>query len=136
KLAFGIEITDASFKRLLNSFGRAELADILGEIGLNVSGSKDQQIDRLVESLVPASEILDKLPLDVLRDLCRKERVAISGAKNIVITNLLEHYEGNKDLSRLENFEQKNIIPAEPQSREMEKELFSRLLLNLTGQQL
>lgn len=134
--AFGIEISDDAFKRLLENLTKDDLTLILEQYGLNVSGAKSVLVDRLLKSLVPASDILDVLHLESLRELCRQQEVHVSGAKNVVIANLIQHFDDNKDLLRQQPEEIEPAVPSEPEAREMDIELYGKVLANLTGQQL
>ncbi|GAB2678169.1 hypothetical protein GCM10027036_34760 [Flavihumibacter cheonanensis] len=136
KKVFGIEITDNAFKRLLNTLSKEELAFALGSFNLNISGSKDQLIERLMNSLIPPTEILNTYSLESLRDVCRRNNISSSGVKNIVIANIIEFFDTDSDLKEKVIEVPQSIIPKEPELREMDPETYSRILLNLTGQQL
>jgi len=133
--AFGVEIMDDSYKRLLNGFSKEDLATVLTCYELNISGTKDTMISRLMNSLIPPTEILDRLHLETLRELCRRENIQVSGAKSTVISNIIQFFDEDRDLQR----EQEASIPhlpPDPEIREMEAEIYAKILTNLTGQQL
>jgi len=134
--AFGVEIMDDSFKRLLNSLSKEDLSQVLAYFQLNVSGAKDTLIERLLASLIPPLEILSQVHLESLRELCRHQGIAVSGAKNTVITNIIHHFDEDRDLET--TIEEMSLItsPAEPELREMDPDIYSKILINLTGQQL
>jgi hypothetical protein len=134
--AFGIEIMDDSYKRLLNSLSKEDMALALENFQLNVSGSKELMIDRLLNSLAPATEILNIIHLEALRDLCRHEDIQIGGAKNIVIANIIHHFDEDRDLQKDQPEEPLSLLPSTPEIREMDSQIFTRVLFNLTGQQL
>jgi hypothetical protein len=133
---FGIEIMDDSFKRLLNSLTKEDLALVLSSHALNVSGSKDAMADRIMDSLIPPSEVLGVVHLESLRELCRRETIQISGAKNTVITNIIEHFDKDKDLQIEEVADPITFTPTVPELREMDAGIYTKLLFSLTGQQL
>ncbi|GAA3942761.1 hypothetical protein GO495_08140 [Chitinophaga oryziterrae] len=133
---FGIELMDDSYKRLLSSLNRDDLAQALTYYQLNVSGSKDVVIDRLLNSLIPPADILGLFHLESLRELCRQENIQISGAKNAVIANIIQFFDEDMDLRLHQKEELLPTQPPAPEVREMSPEIYSKILLNLTGQQL
>jgi hypothetical protein len=133
---FGIEIMDDSFKRLLNELSRENLAHILSAYQLNVSGSKEALAERVINSLVPPAEILDQLNLEDLKELCRRENIQISGTKSTVINNILQYFDEDKDLISEQAEDIKPFTPPELEKREMNQEVYEKVLNNLTGQQL
>lgn len=132
---FGIEIMDDSFKRLLGKLNREDLAQALAYYQLNTSGTKEVQVERLLNSLVPPAEILDRLNLETLRELCRREDIQISGSKNTVITHIIHHFDQDKDLHQ-ELSEPEHIPVPQAELREMNVEIYEKVLSSLTGQQL
>jgi len=132
----GIEITDDSYKRLLASLSKEDLALALEHLQLNISGSKELMIDRLLNSLAPAGEMLNLIHLDNLRDLCRREDIQIGGAKNTVIANIIHYFDEAHDLQNDRPEEPLSTFPLTPEVREMDLEIFTRVLRNLTSQQL
>jgi hypothetical protein len=133
---FGIEIMDNAYKRMLNSLSKEDLAQVLSYYELNISGSKDALVERLLNSLVPATDILSQVHLESLRELCRRESLQVSGSKNMVIANIIQHFGDNRDLVEEKEEELENTLPQEPETREMDPEIYARILANLTGQQL
>lgn len=134
--AFGIDIMDDAYARLLNTFKREELSQLSIHVGLSSAGSKDDIIDRLINSLMPPFELLNVFTIDALRDCCRHNNIQISGAKNMVINNIIRFFDQGHDLLLPEAEEPEPLLPAEPEVREMDKEIFTKVLLNLTHQQL
>jgi hypothetical protein len=133
---FGIEIMDDSYKRLLNNLNKEDLALALNYYQLNVSGSKEALAGRLVNSLIPPSEILGVLHLENLRELCRRENIQVSGAKNIVIANIIQFFDEDNDLHTNLLEDSTPALPPEPEMREMDPDIYTKVLTNLTGQQL
>jgi hypothetical protein len=133
---FGIEIMDRSFERLLNGFTKEDLAFALEAFQFNVSGTKQAMIERLINSLIPTTEILGTLHLDNLRELCRQQNMQIGGVKNIVIAKIIEHFDQERDLYVPPTVDEVSATPSEPESREMEAGVYQKILLSLTGQQL
>jgi hypothetical protein len=133
---FGIEIMDDSYKRLLGSLSKEDLTLALQHYQLPISGSKDILIDRLLNVLAPPSETLTLLHLESLRDLCRSRNIQIGGTKNIVIGNIIHFFDEDQDLKETEPEEIVSLLPLSPETREMEPDIFTKILTNLTGQQL
>lgn len=133
---FGIEMMDDAFKRMLDHFGKEDLSQILNALHLNVSGAKNLLIDRIVDCLAPPTDILNLIPLDVLREVCRRLNIHSSGAKNLVVSNLIRHFDENRDLVTEAVPEEKSELPIEPEVREMNIDSYVKVLMSLTGQQL
>jgi hypothetical protein len=133
---FGIEIMDDAFKRLLVKLNREDLAQILGYYQLNTSGTKEVQVERLWSSLIPPADMLDRVNLENLREFCRRENIPLSGSKSTVISHIIQHFDEGKDLVQEQLSEPENILPPEPELREMDAEIYGKVLSNLTGQQL
>lgn len=133
---FGIELMDNAFRRLLNCLTRPDLAQILNYFQLNVSGTKDLLVERILDSLIPPSEILGQVHLEGLRELSRHENIQVSGTKNVVISNILQHFDQGNDLEPEPPSAPEKALPPEPEMREMQPEIYDKILLTLTGQQL
>lgn len=134
--AFGIEIMDDSYQRLLSNLNKEDLALVLDFYKFNISGSKDILVERLMSSLIPPGEVLGILHLESLRDLCRRKNIQISGLKNTVIDNIIQYFDADKDLHIDPPKIAEPVMPPQPELREMNPEIYSKVLLNLTGQQL
>lgn len=134
--AFGIELMDDPYRRLLNCFNREDIARVLAHYELNVGGLKEVLITRLLDSLVPPNEVLAYFHLETLKEVCRDREIQMGGLKNIVIANMIQFFDDNMDLR---TNEQKNAAPPpppEPESREMDPDLYAKILILLSGQQL
>lgn len=134
--AFGVDLMDITYRRLLNCFTKEELAGVLEHYALPVSGVKDEMIERLLNALIPAQELLNVFGIEGLRDFCRKQGITVSGVKQMVISNIIAYFDEDKDISVENAVEEEPLLPVEPEEKEMDVELFSRILLNLSNQQL
>ncbi|HEX5554894.1 MAG TPA: BREX system ATP-binding domain-containing protein, partial [Chitinophagaceae bacterium] len=134
--AFGIEMKDGPFLRLLSSLTNEDLATALTYNQLTASGTKDVKVERLLHSLIPPSDILDLFNLEVLRELCRRKNIQHLGTKGVIIDNIIGFFDGDKDLQVNQIEEPATPSLPEPEVREMDPELYSKLLMNLTVQQL
>lgn len=133
---FGIELMDDSYKRLLNNFTREEIAKVLAHYQLNVGGIKEILIGRLADSLISPSDVLGYFHLETLRDLCREKNMQVGGLKNVVIANIIQFFDEDMDLHSNENKATEEVPAPEPEIREMDGDIYSKILLLLTGQQL
>ncbi|MES1221371.1 MAG: hypothetical protein ABUT20_38075, partial [Bacteroidota bacterium] len=133
---FGIEMMDDTFKRLLVKLNKEDLAQVLGHYQLNTSGTKEAQVERLFNSLIPPADILDKMNLEDLREVCRHENIQISGSKSTVITHIIHHFDEGRDLVQQSVSEPEQILLPQPELREMDADIYGKVLNSLTGQQL
>ncbi len=133
---FGIEIMDDAYKRLLCKLSKEELSIALEYCQLNVSGSKDTLVDRMLNSLAPPAEVLNLLHLENLREFCRREDIQVSGAKSSVISHIIQHFDEGLDQSFAGAEAPVTQTPPEPELREMDAAVFAKLLFQLTVQQL
>ncbi|MBV7533820.1 BREX system ATP-binding domain-containing protein [Chitinophaga sp. sic0106] len=133
---FGIELMDDSFRRLLTAFSREELSQLLNFYQLNISGTKDIMVNRLIEALIPPNDLLSQINLENLRDYCRSNGIAISGSKNAVIANIIQYFDEECDLAAKITHDLSPLAPPEPEMREMDSDVYAKVLGNLTGQQL
>jgi hypothetical protein len=134
--SFGIELMDDSYKRLLNSLYREDLSHALGHYQLNVAGTKDMMIGRLVNNLIPPADMLSLFTLENLKDLCRHLNIQLGGTKNMVITNIIRFFDEDMDLRSNQMETPEASLPPEPEVREMSPDIYAKILTGLTGQQL
>ncbi|MGN6495632.1 MAG: BREX system ATP-binding domain-containing protein [Agriterribacter sp.] len=133
---FGMELKDEQCRRLMSGFTKEELAQVLSHYGLYVSGSKDEMIDRLIKALIPVTDFLNVFGIESLRGFCREHNLPISGVKNLVISNIIHYYEEDRDMKVESPAEPKNNFPEVPEEKETDSSVFTKVLLNLTNQQL
>jgi hypothetical protein len=133
---FGIELMDEAYKRLLGNFNREDLAQALMHYQLNTSGTKEVMIGRLLNSVIPPADILSFFNLEILRDFCRYLNIHMTGAKNLVVANIIQFFDEDMDLRQKDAKIAEPVSPPEPEIREMEPDVYSKILGSLTGQQL
>ncbi|SFW83898.1 BREX system ATP-binding domain-containing protein [Chitinophaga sancti] len=133
---FGIELMDEPYKRLLNCFKREDLALLLGHYQLNVGGTKDILIGRILGSLIPVSDVLGYFNLEELREICRHENIPVAGSKSTVIANIIRFFDDEMDLKLQELETVAPGAPPEYEPREMMQEVYAKMLNVLTIQQL
>ena len=61
------------------SLKNEQIYNALEAADLQVSGNKEERIQRLIYGLVPASEILNYFHIDELRDFCRQNCLLCKG---------------------------------------------------------
>lgn len=131
-----IDLSNASYQRLLTALTKPQLYKILEHTSLQLTGSKDEQIDRIINAMVPPAEALDFLHIEELRELARNIKAQVSGHKVEVISHIIEHFEHGRDLLKSEEQVIENKLPAEPEDRVLNNNMFTVLLKNLTVDQL
>lgn len=134
--AWGIDLEKDSYERMLNGTKNEQLYNALEKMGLSVSGTKEEKIQRIINALVPPSEFLETISIDELRDYCRQNSIQISGKKSDVVLNIINHFDCRADLRPLEEEYKKPLIPLEPEERELNNDSFTKLLQNLNNDQL
>ncbi len=134
--AWGIDLENNSYGRLLSAMTKTQLSNILDKTGLLLTGSKEEQIQRIINALIPPGEVLDFLHIEELRDLCRRTKAPVSGVKAEVIGNLIEHFDQGRDLENAEEIKAEKKLPEEPEERVMDNEVLTQFFQNLSIDQL
>lgn len=134
--AWGIDLQNSPYGRLLNAMTKKQLHNILEKTGLQVAGSKEEQIQRIINALVPPGETLDFLNIAELRDLSRRTKAPVAGIKVEVIGNLIEHFDQDRDLEIQQTEETEKTLPEVAEGRELDDAMFENLLLNLSNDNL
>ncbi len=134
--AWGIDLEKDAYERLLNGMKNDHLYSVLEMTGLQVSGSKEERILRLINALVPPTEFLDFLHIDEIREYCRRNGIQISGRKAEVISNIVDHFNRGDDLKKDEKETNKQVLPAQPEERELTSDVLTQFFQNLTNDQL
>lgn len=136
KRSLGMEIDDNSYKRLLNGLNKEDLSSILNNFRLPISGSKDDLISRLINAMIPPFDLLNVFHIEALREICRQNGITVSGIKSTVISNIVTHFDSGNDLDAGKKEEPEILIPVESEPKEMPPDIYSKVLLNLSNQQL
>ncbi|OGU59396.1 MAG: hypothetical protein A2V66_16125 [Ignavibacteria bacterium RBG_13_36_8] len=133
--AWGIDLEKDDFERLLNYLKNEQLYFTLDKTGLQLSGTKEERIERIINALIPPTELLEFFQVEELRDFCRQTGIQISGRKSEVISNIIDFFNLELDLQK-DNVEEVSPLPLEPEEREISNEVLAKLLQNLTNNQL
>ncbi len=134
--AWEVDLERDDYERFLYMLKNKQLHDSLEMIGLQVSGTKEEKIDRILSSLIPPTELLEYIPINELREFCRNNSIQISGRKPEVISNCIDFFDRKLDL--VEEVEEETIspLPSTPETRELSNEILRKLLQNLNNDQL
>jgi hypothetical protein len=136
KRSWGIDLEINPYVRLLNLIKSDHLHLVLDNTGLQLSGTKDERIDRLVNALIPPTEVLNFMQIDELREFCRNNGIQVSGRKSDVISNIIDFFDKDLDLKIEVVEKQVSPLPQQPEERELSDDVFAKLLQNLTNDQL
>jgi hypothetical protein len=134
--AWGIDLEKYAYERMLNGMKKEYLHDALEKTSLQVSGSKEEKVQRLINALVPPSEFLNFMSTDDLREFCRQNKIQVSGRKDEVIANIIDHFDRAEDLKAREEKTVESPLPTEPEERDLGNDIMTRLFQNLTNDQL
>ena len=127
KQVVGIEAPAAARRRILERASGTILAAVAQGLGLKSSGSKEERVNRLLESYVQPSEVLEQFGLSDLRDLCRDIHLPVGGTKQELADRLVNAFANALDIRP----EPADTIPPPPEERAMARKGFETLLLSL-----
>lgn len=134
--SFGMELMDEKYKRILQNFTKEDLQSVLEYYKLVISGAKEELVERIINAKIPPTELLNFYAVEILRDYCKHVGIQSSGIKNVVITNIIQFFDLNKDLTKDNIEEPQRLLPDVPEVRELEDKIFSKILSCLTNDQL
>ena len=97
--AWGIDLADDAYRRLLDRLSGNQLHSALNAASLPLSGAKDARIERLVTALVPPAEVLDALHINEVKGLCRGLGLPVSAAKADLIDGVVRLFDSDLDLA-------------------------------------
>lgn len=127
-----IELSDASYERLLDLLTVEQLHNVLEAASLQVSGLKEERIQRIIDGLIPPAEVLDHLHINEVKDLCRACRLPVSAAKADLIASLIDHFDADEDLQDEPVETEVEEREPEPEERLLSDERLQLLLDELT----
>lgn len=90
----GGELRNEVYQSLLSDLSVTQLREILNQLDINVSGVKEEVVNRIIKHNILPSKALDCFSSKELSDILRKlEGVKISGTKKEKIQNIIDYYE-------------------------------------------
>jgi hypothetical protein len=136
--AWGFELSNPQFRRLLDVLSNDDLKKILEVEGLTVSGPSMEKKSRILENYVLPRAALDALNIDSLRSAARSLDSRASGTKEEAIDNILDWLDSDEDLKALAVQKAIKEEPAEikPEQRELTTGAIEDLLRRLTNESL
>ena len=136
--AWGYELSDAQYRRLLDVLSNDDLKKILDKEGLNISGAASEKKDRILDNYVLPRAALDAVGIEGLRDAARSLGCRAGGVKEELIDNLIDWLDCDEDLKAraAQAAERQEEIQIAPEKRELSDEALIDLLRRLTNESL
>lgn len=90
-----IELQSTNFRRLLQHdfINVSDLREILKKFNMDPYGQKTELIDRVAESDIHPSQVLDTIDKSKLTDMCRSMELKSSGVKLDLVSRLIDFYD-------------------------------------------
>ena len=93
KASLGLELIEDKYQLLLKRLQKKQLKKALRERNLNLYGTKDELIERIIHAGIKPSETLECLTSSELSDVCSKiPSLNVSGTKDEKINRLISYY--------------------------------------------
>lgn len=93
KQAVGVELCERPWRLLLSNLSQDHLRTILGSAGVPRSGSKEEQMERVIAIGIQPTQALEALSNQELYDVCRSlPGVHVGGSKADRIERIIEHF--------------------------------------------
>ncbi len=86
-------VTDEAFKEVLSKLTTSQLTSVLTKKNLKVSGTKNQKIERIVNSVYSLTTILNTLRMEELIALCKSYDFHVKGRKVEMINAIVRHFQ-------------------------------------------
>jgi len=85
-------VTDEAFKEALSRFATPQLSNVLSKKNLRKSGTKNQMIERIVNSIYSLTTILDSLKMDELINLSKVYELPPRGRKAEIVERIAHYF--------------------------------------------
>jgi len=85
-------VTDEAFKEALSKFSNSQLYHVLSKKNLRISGTKNQRVERIVNSRYSFATILDSLKMDELINLCKLYELPPKGRKKEIVEKIIHYF--------------------------------------------
>lgn len=93
KSSLGIELIEDKYQLLLQRLQKKQLKEALRERNLNLYGTKDELIERIIHAGIKPTETLDFLTSKELSDICSEiPSLIVGGTKDEKIQRLIDYY--------------------------------------------
>jgi hypothetical protein len=129
--SLGIDMPTEASRRLLGFISSSELGNALESLGSHTSGSKAVRLERVLTERLPTGEILRKVALATLRDICRESGASVSGNKDELIERIITHFAQGRD-----QVEEEIAEPPKHEPRRLDEARFKLLFGCLQHQEL
>lgn len=129
--SLGIEMPTDSLRRLLAFLTSSDLANALQWSGSQVSGNKEERLQRVITERIQPRVILKQVDGETLKNICRETGAAIKGRKDEVIERIIEHFS-----SRLDQVPEEPPLPPRVEARVLSKGNFETMFGFLQHQEL
>lgn len=136
--AWGYELSDPQYRRLLDVLSNDDLKKILDKEGLGISGTASEKKDRILENYVLPRASLEAVGIEGLRDAARSLACKAGGVKEELIDNLIDWLDCDEDLKAhtAQEAEGQEEIQVINEERELSVEALIDLLRRLTNESL
>jgi len=85
-------VTEEAFKEALSKFSNSQLYHVLAKKKLGTSGTKNQRVERIVNSIYSLATTLDSLRTGELVDLCKLYELPPKGRKTEIIERVVHYF--------------------------------------------
>jgi len=85
-------VADEAFKEALSKFNNSQLYRVLSKKELGIPGTKNQRVERIVNSRYSSSTIFDILKTGELKDLCKLYELHPGGRKTEIIERIVHYF--------------------------------------------
>ena len=85
-------VTDEAFKEALSKFSNSQLYHVLTKKKVKIGGTKNQKVERIVNSIYSFASILDILRTDELVGLCKLYELPPKGRKTEIIERIVHYF--------------------------------------------
>lgn len=86
-------VADEALKEALSKFTNSQLAHVLAKKKLKISGTKNQRVERIANSIYSLATILDTLRTDELMNLCKLYELPSRGRKSEMIERIVRYFQ-------------------------------------------
>jgi hypothetical protein len=133
KQLWNLEMNTTDNKRFLSYLTVQQLGDVLKQFSLPSYGDKETRINTIIQNYILPSSVMKFLTIEELREIARATKSHISGAKDELISSLINVFDNHFDIKPIE-IETKKEIPVEP--KVLKERFFNILFSNISNEDL